>query len=96
MFPFFQMFTRKDAPRGASFPHLPVFRKGCVQDMKLRPYRPDDCPALAALFYDTVHTVCRRDYTNAQCAAWASGQVDLADWDRTFREHITLVAEQDG
>lgn len=34
--------------------------------MKLRPYHPDDCPALAALFYDTVHTVNCRDYSAEQ------------------------------
>ena len=31
--------------------------------MTLRPYRPEDCPALAELFCHTVHTVCARDYT---------------------------------
>lgn len=64
--------------------------------MELRRYRPADCPALAALFYDTVHTVCRRSYTAAQCAAWATGQVDLAAWDRSFRVHVTWVAQADG
>lgn len=54
--------------------------------MELRRYRPADCPALAALFYDTVHTVCRRSYTAAQCAAW----------DRSFRVHVTWVAQADG
>ena len=46
-------------------------RKGCVKDMKLRPYHPDDCPVLAALFFDTVHTVNCRDYSADQCDAWA-------------------------
>ena len=35
-------------------------------DFTLRPYAPSDCPALAALFYDTVHTVAAADYTPAQ------------------------------
>lgn len=64
--------------------------------MKLRPYHPDDCPALAALFYDTVHTVNCRDYSVEQCDAWADGMVDLAAWNRSFLEHTTYVAEQDG
>lgn len=64
--------------------------------MELRRYQTADCPALAALFYDTVHTVCRRSYTAAQCAAWATGQVDLAAWDRSFRAHVTWVAQADG
>ena len=64
--------------------------------MTLRPYRSDDCPALAALFYDTVHTVNARDYTPEQLDAWADGQVDLAAWDASFLAHTTLVAEAEG
>lgn len=60
--------------------------------MELREYRPGDGPALARLFYDTVHTVNARDYTPAQLDAWADGRVDLAAWDRSFRAHLTLVA----
>lgn len=64
--------------------------------LTLRRYAPDDCPALAALFYDTVHTVNARDYTPVQCAAWADGRVDLAAWDRSFQAHLTWIAELDG
>lgn len=62
----------------------------------LRPYRPEDCPVLAELFYQTVHGVCYRDYTPDQLDAWADGQVDLAAWDLSFQAHTTLVAEWDG
>ena len=61
--------------------------------MILRPYRSADCPALARLFYDTVHTVNARDYAPEQLDAWADGQADLAAWDASFRAHRTLVAE---
>ena len=64
--------------------------------MKLRLYESGDCPALARLFYDTVHTVNGRDYTPEQLAAWADGQVDLSAWDTSFLAHHTLVAEEDG
>ena len=64
--------------------------------MTLRPYRSEDCPAMAALFYDTVHNVNARDYTPEQLAAWADGQVDLAAWDASFLAHTTLVAEEEG
>lgn len=60
--------------------------------MTLRPYRPEDCPALAELFYHTVHTVCARDYTQPKLDAWAVGRVDLAAWNASFLEHTTLVA----
>lgn len=64
--------------------------------MRIRAYRSEDCAALAALFYNTVHTVNARDYTQAQLDVWATGQVDLAAWDRSFLAHNTFVAELDG
>lgn len=64
--------------------------------MRIRPYRPDDCPQLAALFYDTVHAVNARDYSPAQLDAWATGQVDLDGWNQSLSGHNTAVAEQDG
>ncbi len=60
--------------------------------MFIRPYRSADCPALAGLFYETVHTACARDYTPEQLDAWAPGQVDLAAWDASFLAHRTLAA----
>lgn len=62
----------------------------------LRPYRTGDCPALAELFYQTVHTVNARDYTPPQLDAWADGHPDLAAWDRSLSAHLTLVAVCDG
>ena len=63
----------------------------------LRPYRPEDCPALAHLFYETVHTVNAAHYSPAQLDAWAPAcGPDLAAWDKSFRAHRTLVAELDG
>lgn len=64
--------------------------------MKIRKYRHADCGQMAKLFYDTVHTVCAEDYTEEQLDAWATGEVDLAQWDKSFSEHLTLVAEMDG
>lgn len=64
--------------------------------MRLREYKPADCAEMARLFYDTVHTVNLRDYTPEQVNAWATGQVDLAAWDASFRAHKTVIAEQNG
>ena len=64
--------------------------------MRIRPYRPLDCNGMARLFYDTVHTVNAAHYTPRQLDAWADGKVDLEAWDRSFREHFTLVAEEAG
>ena len=63
----------------------------------LRPYRPEDCPALAHLFYETVHTVNAAHYSPAQLDAWAPAcGPDLAAWDASFQAHTTLVAEIGG
>lgn len=63
--------------------------------MTLREYKPSDCSIMAKLFYDTVHTVNSRDYTDEQLNAWATGNVDLEAWHRRFLEHDTLIAEID-
>ena len=60
--------------------------------MHIRPYRSSDCPALAELFYQTVHAVNARDYSPEQLDAWADGRVELAAWDASFRAHDTRVA----
>lgn len=64
--------------------------------MYIRDYQPEDCAHLAQLFYETVHTVNARDYTGEQLDAWASGQVNLEEWNRSFLEHETAVAVWDG
>ena len=64
--------------------------------IRIRTYRSSDGPGLARLFYETVHSVCLRDYTQEQVDAWAPGTVDLAAWDRSFAQHFTVVAEREG
>ena len=60
--------------------------------LRIRSYRPSDCGALLALFYHTVHTVNVRDYTKEQLDAWATGQEDPEQWDRSLRRNISVVA----
>ncbi|MBC8570283.1 GNAT family N-acetyltransferase [Zongyangia hominis] len=64
--------------------------------MILRSYQPADCAQLAALFYGTVHSVNARDYTPAELDAWTGSSVDLDAWNRSFLEHYTVVAEENG
>lgn len=63
--------------------------------MIIRTYQSSDCFHLAELFYSTVHTVNARDYTKEQLHAWATGSVDLSEWNKSFLEHYTLVAVQE-
>jgi len=64
--------------------------------MRIRKYQSSDCGKLAELFYNTVHRVNAKDYTKEQLDAWATGQVDLEEWDRSLREHYSVVAVADG
>ncbi len=64
--------------------------------MVLRRYRTSDCGRMAELFYETVHSVNAADYTKEQLDAWATGNVDLTAWDKSFLEHFTIVAEETG
>ena len=63
--------------------------------MELRRYRSSDLEQIARLFYETVHCINARDYTEAQLGVWATGDVDLDAWDKSFMEHYTLVAVED-
>lgn len=66
------------------------------ETMILRAYESSDCPSIAELFYNTVHTVNAKDYSSEQLDAWAAGQVDLSVWDASFLAHRTIVAVEDG
>lgn len=63
--------------------------------MIIREYQPCDCKLLAELFYHTVHTVNARDYTKEQLDVWATGNVDLEKWNRSFQEHYSILAAED-
>lgn len=62
----------------------------------LRPYRPDDAPALLALFRDTIRRINSRDYSPEQVAAWASEDIDTERWFGRFTGRFVPVAEEAG
>ena len=64
--------------------------------MQLRKYTPSDCAQMAELFYQTVHSVNAKDYTQEQLDAWATGEVDLQAWDESFQAHKTDIAVENG
>ncbi|AYV48380.1 GNAT family N-acetyltransferase [Caulobacter flavus] len=45
----------------------------------IRPYRTDDAPHMAQLYYDAVHGLGRREYSAAQTAAWAPAPLQPID-----------------
>ncbi len=60
--------------------------------MNVRKYKPSDCNELSNLFYDTVHNINSKDYTQVQLDVWATGNVNLENWNKSFLEHYTFVA----
>lgn len=60
--------------------------------MWIREYKLADCEQLAELFYNTVHSINAKDYAEEQLNVWATGRVDLQEWNRFFLKHKTIVA----
>lgn len=60
--------------------------------MQLRKYKTSDCEQLAKLFYQTVHSINARDYSEEQLAVWTNGNINLQEWDKLFLEHYSVVA----
>lgn len=60
--------------------------------MRIRTYHSEDCEKLAELFYNTVHTINAKDYTEEQLTAWADGNVDPVRWNQSFMDHYCVVA----
>lgn len=67
-----------------------------IQKIVIRKYRPEDCAEMAELFYNTVHTINAKDYSKEQLDVWASGKIDLKEWDRSFQEHYSVVVTENG
>ena len=59
--------------------------------MAVREYQPKDCKEIIRLFYDTVHNVNAKDYTEQQLDVWATGKADVETWNRSLLEHYSLV-----
>lgn len=61
--------------------------------IRLRAYRQRDARAITELFHETVHTINRRDYNEAQVQAWAPLPIDYARWRARLQRTRPLVAE---
>ena len=61
-------------------------------EVDIRKYQQSDCRELIKLFYNTVHTVNAKDYTEEQLNVWATGLEDLENWNLSLQEHYSIVA----
>jgi putative acetyltransferase len=64
--------------------------------VELRRARPEDAATVARLFRDTVRSVNRQDYSDAQIDAWAPYEVDLDRWRQLIENSHFLVASSGG
>jgi putative acetyltransferase len=64
--------------------------------LTIRPYGSRDLNAILRIFFETVHTVNRRDYTEEQLDAWASETPDRERWESFLTANTTHVGEVAG
>ena len=61
--------------------------------MKIRPYKSSDVNQIAQLFYDTVHAIGARDYSQAHLRAWAPANADAEIWNARLSTNISYVVD---
>ncbi|KTC79311.1 putative N-acetyltransferase YafP [Legionella cherrii] len=69
----------------------PAFRAS-DQKFYIRPFEPGDEAEIYQLFYDTVHYVNCKDYTQEQLDAWAPKNPNLIEWQKSLAKNYTFVA----
>ena len=67
-----------------------------AQVNRIRDYEQADAPAIARLFYETIRSVNRADYSEEQVEAWAPAIPDAGEWHERMAGRRTLVAEEGG
>lgn len=60
--------------------------------MIIRKYEPSDCKITAELFYNTVHSINKKDYTEEQLDIWANKYIDLEKWNNSLLKNYSVVA----
>jgi len=60
--------------------------------MDIRPYNDADIPAISRLYFNTVHRINSRDYTQEQLRAWAPTIYSNSFWKQRFSKRRVLVA----
>jgi putative acetyltransferase len=67
-----------------------------VQNREIRYYEAGDAPEIVRLFFETVRSVNRADYSDEQLEAWAPSVPDPEEWHARMAGRRTLVAEEGG
>ena len=61
-------------------------------NIEIRKYKTTDCKETAKLFYETVHSLNARDYTEEKLDVWASKDMDFEKWNKVFLDSLSIVA----
>jgi len=64
--------------------------------LTLRSYQDADAGEIFKLFYDTVHTINKFDYSDVELDAWASPSTDVSSWANKTLDNKTIVAVKGG
>ncbi len=64
-----------------------------AQTTEIRNYRAGDAPEIVRLFFETIRSVNRADYSEAQVEAWAPNVPDPQEWHVRMAGRQTLVSE---
>jgi putative acetyltransferase len=67
-----------------------------ARNTKIRDYWAGDATEIVQLFYETVRSVNRVDYSDEQVEAWAPEVPDREEWHARMASRRTIVAEQEG
>lgn len=61
----------------------------------IRDFKLDDVEEIYHLFYETVHSVNARDYTEEQLNMWAPKTPDIESWSDSLSKNLAFVAVKD-
>src|SRR4051794_35205999 len=67
-----------------------------AQNLGIRNYEAGDAPEIVRLFFETVRSVNRADYSEEELHAWAPSVPDPDEWHSRMVGRWTLVAEESG
>ena len=67
-----------------------------AQTTRIRNYHAGDAPEVVRLFYETIRSVNRVDYSDEQVEAWAPSVPDPEEWHARMVGRRALVAEEGG
>lgn len=59
----------------------------------IREYEEKDLSSIIKLFYDTVHFINIKDYTQEQVNVWAPENIDENLWNKSLLKHYSIVFE---